>query len=150
MNGVLIGVGLVYGLTYLANQAGTALYNLLPYEIIKTKFHKFSFDEVIIKSEILIRNKASYDVTVQGFIGGLFFREMEVSKISNFNQPFTIPAGGSVMFSIYFGFQPQTFFNQIAQLAASGTLFGNFKVKGNLVTDKATIPVNFTPDILPN
>lgn len=133
---------------YLIWKGGNVINNL-SYRINSTKFDKFSINEIIIKSNITLFNRSKSQLTLNNFVGTLFYKNLPASQINaNINK--IVEPSGKTDIDIYFNIDPLNFFNQLSILLSSGDTFGNFKVTGNLNTPSFDIPINYTPDILPN
>lgn len=133
---------------YLLYRGGEVL-NKLTYRINKTSFDKFNINEIVIKSNITVFNRSSSNLKLVQFTGTLFYKEQPAAIITSpINK--TLERKGRADIDIYFNINPLNFFNQLTLLIASGNIFGNFKVVGTLQTEGFNVPINYTPDILPN
>lgn len=128
---------------------GGEVINKLSYRVNSTKFEKFNFNEIVIKSNITVFNRSSSNLNLKQFTGTLFYKDQPAATI---NSPINkiLEKKGRADIDIYFNIDPLNFFNQLTILVASGQIFGNFKVIGKLETQGFSVPVNYTPDILPN
>ena len=145
MNIYLIGGAIAAYLLY----KGGEIVNKLTYRINKTSFDKFNINEIVIKSNVTIFNRSSSNLNLKQFTGVLYYKDQPAASITSpINK--TLQKKGRADIDIYFNIDPLNFFNQLTLLLASGQMFGNFKVIGRLETDGFNIPINYTPDILPN
>lgn len=140
---VILGIAAVYAITQ-----GTRLLNRITYQVINTKFKTKNLTEVVIESNIKLINDSTKTFNIEGFTGGLYYKQMKISEVNTpVGAGFTLGAKSTADISLLFTIDPSLFFAQLATTIGTGA--GDIIVQGILKTDKAQIPVYYKPNLLP-